>query len=218
MIVALLAVVLCGVDGGQPAATTRKFTLPEVIDVVDIPGEQRALGVPMKLRAVRTKLSLPDAQANVMKQFGAAGLYVPPAKHITQTVKEPIIVALDPTTLVAYTAIFQPNEKSTTVVLGTAFLARREKTGLPEWGPVYPGVKEVIVTDVELMRAASYVVFVEEKKVRDFYEKVLPSGGFKKVSDEAWDRGRERIQIIYSKDKDGAVRVLMTHSMSGGTE
>lgn len=216
MLVTLALMLLAAADGGVSAPRT--FTLPDVIDVVDIPGEQKALGVPMKLKALRTKLPLADAQAAMLRQFEAAGLYIPPPHHLTQTAKEPVIVALDPATLVAYAVIFQPQKDVTNVIVGTAFLARREKVGRPDWGPVYPSVKTITVTDVELLQAASYTVSVDEAEVKRFYEKVMPTGGFKKVSDGVWDKERERIQVVYSKDKDGSLRVLMTRSMTGGTE
>jgi hypothetical protein len=205
-----------GVDRSTPP---RAFTVPEIIDTVDIPGEQKALGVPMKLRSVRSRLQLGDVQYDVMKQFHDAGLYIPPPNHVTQTAKEPIIVALDPVTLIAYAAIFQPNaDKTTTVILGTAYLARRDKSARPEWGPVYPTADRVVMTDVEFMQAASYAVRVKEQDLRGFYEKVLPGAGFEKVADDTWDRGAERIHVVYSQDKDGSVRVLMTRQQTGGTE
>lgn len=213
MISVFVALLLVATDGGIARPTVKLFTLPEVLDVVDIPGEQKALGVPMKLRSVRTKMKFDATQREVVKQFQAAGLYIPPARHISQTMKEPIIVGLEPATLIAYTAIFQPAKDSTTVVFGTAFLARREKTGRPDWGPVYPSARDIVLTDVELMRAASYAVREDEAKVRDFYEKVLPAGGFKKVDDDAFEKQNERIQLHYSRDKDGSVRVLMTHQV-----
>ena len=207
----LLAVLLLATDGGTTAPKQpRRFVVPEVLSTIDIPGEQKAIGVPMKLIAVRSRANVEEVRRSLMKQFHEAGLYVPPAGDIT--LHQTTIVGLDPVSLIAYSAVLRPNEDGTsTAVLGTSFLQRAERAGLPDWGPVYPGATAVVTTDVELMRTATYSVNKSEAEVRQFYDTVMPGAGFAKLGADMYRKGGEQISLAYSPLSPQGVSVLMTH-------
>lgn len=202
----LVTALLFSADAGA-ASHKPRFFVPEVISTVDIPGEQRALGVPMKLLAVRSRLPPDEVRLSLMKQFRDAGLYIPPAAH--QTLHETTIVGLEPASLTAYSAVLRPNrDGTTTVVLGTSYLARSAPQPLPDWGPVYPGASAVVTSDVELMQTALYTVSASETDVRAFYDAVMAGAGYKRTGPGSYLRGSERITVTMGTEEQ-QTRVMM---------
>src|SRR5688572_771412 len=98
-------------DGGGISPSKFKFEVPGAIDAADVPGMLQANGLPLKLRAVRSKLSLQELTDHFTAAFEKAGLYLPPPEDITAP--GPHVTGYDPKSHISYTALFQPNADKT---------------------------------------------------------------------------------------------------------
>ncbi len=77
----LLAVMLASApDGGLPEPTRRlRFDVPHAIDQVEVPEMLRALGVPVRLRAVRSSDKPEALMGHFVQAMDKAGLFIAPS-------------------------------------------------------------------------------------------------------------------------------------------
>ncbi|WP_224241107.1 hypothetical protein [Hyalangium gracile] len=197
----------------EAAAQRLPFTwdVPRTVGVVDVPGEMKAGGIPVKLRAVRSTEKPQVLLQHIVRRFEAWGFYIPPIETQAQPFREPQITALDLERLISYTAIFQPNpDGTTTVYLGEANLSQ-PPAKLSPIAPVYPGARDVLSTDVEVARSLSYAVAATPEQVQDFYRAELSQQGYAETEPQVYRLGADELQVMVRAPKPGQSAVVVLH-------
>ena len=109
-----------------------RWEVPRAIASADVPGEQVALGVPLRLSAVRSQLDAESLFDFFLREFEKADFFVAPRTLQFSPPGGLSLTGLDVKRGVSYTVIFQPNpDKTTTVILGEAGPPRRKPRGAP---------------------------------------------------------------------------------------
>lgn len=190
--------------GASEAAAQRlpfSWDVPKVVGVVDVPGEMKADGVPVKIRAVRSSEKPQVILQHLVDRFEEWGFYIPPIETQAQPFREPQITALDYEHLISYTAIFQPNpDGSTTVFMGEANLSQ-PPVKPNAFAPLYPGAKDVLHTDVEAARSLTYTVAAKPEEVRAFYRKELLKKGYTETEPNLYRIGPDELQVLVNATK-----------------
>jgi len=194
-----------------------KFTweVPGVIETVTVPGTPRALGVPVRLQAARSKLPGDELLAFFAKRFAAAGLYIPPPSRQVQVTREAALTALDPATLVSYTVILQPNrDGTTTVIMGEANLALRAQAQAQgaEIAPVFPGATGLLRSEQEGLRTLAYSAAGTPEEVLAFYRELLVKDGYRESEPGAFLKGEDQLRVSARAEGKGRVTVAVISS------
>lgn len=187
------------------------WDLPEVVGMIDMPGEQVAMGTPVKLRAVHSRSSLSEAYAHVMRAFERGGLYVAPPGTLNIPLSDPVLTGLDGTRLMAYTVIFKANpDGTTTLILGESNLGRRQKTQR-FFAPLPPGARSPLQTQVEGMRTLGYATSESPEEVVDFYRRTLGEAGFEEIEPRLFRKGPSLWKVRASRE-EGRTQVTVIDS------
>lgn len=185
------------------------WDVPKVVDIVDVPGVMLADGVPVRLKAVRSKEKPEPLLQHIVDRWEAWGLYIPPVEHQPQTLREPQITALDPERLITYTVLFQPNpDGTTTLYLGEANLSKPPQA-LSSVAPVYSGAEGVMTSELELVRSVNYTVRAKEAEVEAFYRAELGKVGFKEVEPRRFRSGTEEMELVIRPVQPGQLSVAV---------
>jgi len=203
------------VPSGDPAARPLLprfvWDLPEVIGVIDMPGEQVAMGTPVKLRAVHSRSSLSEAYEYMMRAFERGGLYVAPPGTLNIPLSDPVLTGLDGTRLFAYTVIFKANpDGTTTLILGESDLGRRQKTQR-FFAPLPPDARSPMQTQVEGMRTLVYTTAERPEQVLGFYRQALGAAGFEEIEPRLFRKGQTLWKVRASRE-DGRTQVTVIDS------
>ncbi len=163
-------------DAGPTGVSPSKFRfeVPGALDEADVPGMLQANGLPLKLRAVRSKLSLRELTDHFTATFEKAGLYLPPAEDLTAP--GPHVTGYDPKKHISYTALFQPNTDGTvTVILSEVYVHARQEPA--PFVPVFPGASAPLDTQAEGSKSLQYTTGAPAKDVTAFYRDVMGKTG-----------------------------------------
>ena len=161
------------------AAAPLRWDVPSAFMSVPVHGEQEALGVPMRLTAVRSRASVSDLFDHFLRAFEKADLYIPPREGQFMAEGGLSLTGLDVERLVSYTVIFQPMpDGTTTVLLGEADLHRRKAPGADGRVPVYPGARGLLRSRNEGADTLAYTVKAPPGEVLRFYQETLGRAGF----------------------------------------
>lgn len=207
------AVLLLALGAVSPAWAQRaNFTweIPQTVSVVDVPGQVDANGVPVKLRAVRSKEKAQTILQSVVDRFISWGFVVPEAYKQPQLFREPMVTALDTRNFISYTAILQVNPDSTTTVfLGEANLGAA-KAPKPAGLPLFPGASKVLTAETEGARTLSYSVSGKTTAdVEAFYREQLLKAGYKEIQPRVFKSSSEEIALNLGVTKEGPVAVRL---------
>ncbi|WP_224240129.1 hypothetical protein [Hyalangium gracile] len=195
----------------EAAAQRMPFTwdVPKVVGVVDVPGVMMADGIPVKIRAVRSKEKPEVILQHIVDRFEDWGFYIPPIETQAQPFREPQITALDLERLISYTAIFQPGpDGTTTVFLGEANLSQPPQKSSP-FAPVHPGAKDVLHTDTESARTLTYAVAAKPEEVQAFYRKELTKQGYTETEPNLYRKDSDELQVLVRAAKAGQSSVVV---------
>lgn len=196
-------------DGGQARPPAVRFIIPKPLDVVEVPSDVRALGAPVRIRAVRSAAPLETVMDELVKQYIDAGLYIPPRAHLTRMTANATLQGIDPDTFIAYGAIFQPNpDKTTTVILTETYLSERTRVSLA-FAPLMPGAQGVIVTEAEGSRTQVYRVRATPAAIRAFYARELAAKGYREEEDGIFGGPAGELKVTLSPRVDGTVSVAV---------
>lgn len=181
----------------QSHASRFTWDVPEKIEVVDVPGILRSDGIPLRLTAVRSKMKLEPLIRHFYGRFVEARLYVAEADEQLQLPKVPMLTALDTTTLISYTVVFQQNpDGTTTVVLGEAHLSERDPSPAGfDFAPIFPGASEVVRSDVEGMRTLTFTTGAKADEVLRFYRDVMGKAGSRELSPGLFQDGGRQVKV-----------------------
>jgi hypothetical protein len=207
LLVALLA-------GGHDAGTPRRFLwdVPQPLESVPVSGGAKALGVPMKLHAVKSKLGAEALFLHFRREFQAANLYIPPREGQFQMPGGRQLTGLDIETNTSYTVIFQPNpDGTTTLILGEADLEHRDPPADAKL-PVYPQASHVLQSSGEGSLMLMYEAQARPEELSSFYRETLSRAGYRE-KDGAFVRAGEQIRVLAQGAQDGGtvyVTVIQT--------
>lgn len=183
---ALLAVLLAGSPDGGPTRVSAKlkFDVPGALEEVDVPGMLKVSGMPLKMRAVRSKLSVPALTEHFIVTFEAEGFFLPRPEQLSAP--GPHVTGYDVNKHIAYTALFQPNsDGSVTVILSEAYVHARRA---PEpFAPVFPGASSALDSQTEGAKSLHYTTAAPPKEVEAFYREVLGKAGCREVEPLAFE-------------------------------
>jgi hypothetical protein len=184
------------------AAEPLRWDVPRAFMSVPVHGEQEALGVPMRLTAVRSRASVSDLFNHFLRSFEKADLFVPPREGQFMAEGGLSITGLDVERLVSYTVIFQPMpDGTTTVLLGEADLYRRKAPGDDGRVPVFPGARGLLRSKMEGTDTLAYTVTAVPGEVLRFYQETLGRAGFTSSPEEptTFVRGGHTFQVLLQR-------------------
>lgn len=218
-----LAVLACGLlamtpDGGPTALRTKfKFDVPGALDEVDVPGMMKSSGVPLRIRAVRSKLKLPELVDHFTAAFEKEGLFIPPPGQISAP--GPHVTGYDAEKGIAYSALFQTNlDRTITVVLSESYLHARRAPA--PFAPVFPGSGEPLDAQTEGARSLQYTTSAHTKEIEAFYREVMAKAGCREVEPLAFAcQGKlNRVWVRERPQKPTSVVVQQLEAAPGGSE
>jgi len=188
-----------------------RWDVPGAVEQIEIPGTQVALGIPMRLHAVRSTWRVEALYDHFMKSFLDAKLYVPPHSDINMPLRDPNLTGLDPFRQLSYTVILQVNpDRTVTCIMGEANLGQREKQKVP-FAPLHPTGKEPFVATVEGLRSLSYLASAQPSDILRFYSEELPRAGFQEIEPQKFRKGNVLWWIRAERDGP-ATRVMVVDS------
>jgi hypothetical protein len=205
-------------EAAPPPAPMYRWKVPQQLDYVRSVGVQVTNGVPMVLEMARSSMPVDLLIQHYMDDFQAAGLFIPPLDFQVSPRAEPRLTALDPTRLVAFTVIFQPNpDRTTTLYLGTADMKQYRPPGGAslEWAPLMPGAQKLMRTDLEGLQSAVYAVRAPEAEVLAFYRQALGPQGYTEVEPGVFQREGEELHVFSAPMDDGGRSVSLTRKVGG---
>jgi hypothetical protein len=215
MVLILLAVLTASPDAGTEQHRFL-WDVPQVLESVPVGGGAKALGVPMKLHAVKSKLGAEALFLHFRREFEAANLYVPPREGQFQVPGARQLTGLDTQTRTSYTVIFQPNpDGTTTVILGEADLEHRDPPAEARL-PVFPRASHVLQTTSEGSLMVMYEAEANPADLSSFYRETLSREGYRE-RDGAFVRNGEQIRVLAQGNPDGGsvyVTVIRTAAPS----
>lgn len=214
----LLVVALLG--AGEASAQRLPFTwdVPKVLEQVEVPGVLKADGIPVKLRSVKSAEKPEVILQHLVDRFQQWGFYIPPDHHRTQITREPQLTAVDTERFITYTFVLQPNpDGTTTVVLGEANFSKPREVSSPI-GPVFPGAKNVVNTDLEVARSMTYLVFARREKVEAYYREQLTQAGYTETEPKVYRNGNDEMQVTVRESQPGQVSVVVLRRTVAASE
>ncbi|MFP2907399.1 hypothetical protein ACLESD_20595 [Pyxidicoccus sp. 3LFB2] len=193
-----------------PPIYRQPFTwdVPRVLDIIDVPGQMLANGIPVRLKAVRSAEKPEPLLQHIVDRWIEWGLFIPPPEQQKQTLQEVQLTAVDPERFITYTVILQPNvDGTTTLYLGEANLSK-PPAAMSSVAPVYPGAEGVMTSDLEVVRSVNYSVRAKEAEVQAFYRTELGKAGFKEVQPGRFQGGQqEEVELILKPLQPGTLAV-----------
>ncbi|RKH10525.1 hypothetical protein D7V97_13640 [Corallococcus sp. CA053C] len=192
------------------------WEIPKTASVVDVPGSVDANGVPVKLRAVRSKEKPDVIVRHVVERFLSWGFVVPPGQQQPQLMREPMVTAIDTRNFISYTAILQVNpDGTTTVILGEANLGAAKAPPSSDL-PVFPGGTKPLTAETEGTRTVSYTVANKTSAdVEAFYREALGKRGYREVQPRLFRSATEELQLSLGATKDGSMAVRLVRRAAG---
>lgn len=182
-----------------PVPPEYRWDLPEVIEVIDIPGEQVAMGIPMKLNAVRSHSPFNKAYQHILDSFHRARLYVAPPADLKIPLSDPMLTGLDSFRMISYSVIFKPNpDGTTTLILGEAHVGRRQKQQ-KFFAPLPPGAESPMQSSVEGMRTLVFSTSKPTTEMEGYYRKTLSEAGFREIEPLLFRKDRTLWRVRVSK-------------------
>ena len=200
------ALVLLACLAGAPA--TFAWDIPEASAWVDVPGTLVVQGVPMKLKAVRSRWAPQSLLQHLADRFAAAGLFISSPRRQPQLLAQVQLTALDPQTLHTYTVILQPSpDRGTTLYLAEAAPAAPRPESSGEL-PVFPSARGRLTSSLEGARTVTYLAQAKRDEIFSFYAATLEGAGFARKAEGRWERDRVELRLTV-KPEGSALRVLL---------
>jgi hypothetical protein len=190
-------------DGGSLQAPRRlHFEVPHAVAQAEVPELLRALGVPVRLRAVRSSAKPEELMRHFAQAMDKAGLFIAPSTFALPG-NMPHLTGLDVDNGVSYSVLLQPNlDGTTTVILGEAYLHARREESHSDLAPVYPGATGVLHASQESARTLAYSVRAPAEQVSAFYQKAFAAEGLQEVEPGIFS-GPKRTVRVWVRSKPG---------------
>lgn len=174
--------------------------IPEVVSSIPIEGELAANGVPVRARAVITKLSYPALLKHLEKRMHEESLYIPPPHVQFEMRGMPQLTGYDGVTKKSYTAIFRQNpDRTLTVILGVADLSEAPQKLLASSTsevPVMPSAQQAVQSQDEGRVVVTYSVQASPSEVERYYQASLKQAGLERLPGEsAWAGKPGRLEL-----------------------
>lgn len=193
------------------AVLAADFDVPGAIDQVDLPEPLRAMGVPVTLRAVRSK-EKPDALLqHFATAFEKAGLFVPEHGELRSAGNLIQVTGFDVVKRTSFSVLLQPNQDgTTTVVLGEAALhAGRRAPPAGGFAPVFPGATGLVTSSLETGQSLAYQAKATAAEVGGFYRETLASAGFVETEPLHFEKRGARVRVWVKPRGADAVGVVV---------
>ncbi len=176
------------------------LSVPKVVAFAEVGNRMLVDGRPIKVWAVRSKLTLEDLLQSYIDRFEGHGYFLPPPREIRiPGLDLPKIVAFDPLGNWSYVVWGWPErDGTTTLIVGAADLQPQPKLPPARGGelPTFPAAKNPVTTNVEAARMLAFTTTAGEAEVLDFYRQVLAAGGFKERESGTFVREGRMIRVM----------------------
>jgi hypothetical protein len=191
-----------------------------VVSSVDVAGLVEAQGIPMKLHAVESSWKPPELFNHFLKEFTAAGFYLPPPKHQLAVHGAATLTAMDVDRMLVYTVIMRvnPDGKTTKVLLSTSNMGLAKKPGEAAFAPVFPGGHDVLTSNVEVGRMLRYIARARPEELNAFYRKAMMDAGFKEERPGLYSKGRELVEVLIKPLETGELSVMVVGRIGSAEE
>ncbi|MFL5321937.1 MAG: hypothetical protein ACJ790_19910 [Myxococcaceae bacterium] len=203
------------VDAGTPkrpppSLTSLSMDVPGAIETIEVPEAMDALGMPVKLKAVRSKQKMPELIEYFRRKFVLSGLYVPSDDQMDNPGPLPQVTGLDPDRGISYSVIFQPNQDgTTTAIMGAAILHARQPETAEATVPLYPGSSNVLTSSAEGSRTITYSVKASSDRVMAFYRDALGKTGYREPDPARFEKEGSGVQVWTYPGEEGLTRVVV---------
>jgi hypothetical protein len=158
-------------------------------------------GMVVRQRSVVSKEKVDTLKKHFFTLFRTAGLFMPPDFAAMQGQAGEQVTGLDTENLIAYTAIFQPNPKGTTIVIAAADLGHLPVIKSPQTnGPVYPGATGVTTSSLEGMHVMTYTVEATPAEIKAFYRDAYRKEGYRENGELTFvrDTDKDQAKVVVS--------------------
>lgn len=174
-----------------------------------MPETLRALGVPVRLRAVRSSDKPEALMRHFVQAMDKAGLFIAP--NTTELPGHmPHLTGLDVDNGISYSVLFQSNlDGTTTVILGEAYLHARREESHSDLAPLYPGATGVLHASQETARTLAYAVRAPAAEVSAFYQKALAAEGLREVEPGVFSGPRRTLRVWIRPKAGGQTSVFL---------
>jgi hypothetical protein len=196
---------------------TAPLEVPEAIEEVQVDEMVDALGVPVKLRAVRSRMKAPELKKHFQKAFSKAGLFVPDDDEVENPGPLPHVTGYDVEAHVSYSVLLQTNlDGTTTVIVGEAYLHAAQPKKSDAFAPMYPGGSAPLVVAMESGKSLSYSAKAPPDQILKFYRETLSASGFKESEPQLFERAGTALKLWLKPRPSGetGVVVLQTSTAS----
>lgn len=155
--------------------------------------------VPVVMRTCASAARVADLKAFFTTQFVKAGLWVSPEQEKFKPASGDQITALDKDNLVTYTAILQPSDKLTTVVITGANVGKPNVAPTADAiAPVFPGSHGITSYKMEAVQGMTYITAATPAELKQFYRETLGKIGYKEVAELIFLKDRSRVSVLVS--------------------
>ncbi|ATB32156.1 hypothetical protein [Melittangium boletus] len=212
----LLLLPLLGATPDKPAPAPAAFhwRVPGLVAQVEVPGEMKVDGIPIRLEVYTSRESIENLLQSFATAFDEAGYYIQPRPP--RVLRQPHLTALDTRTLTAYTVILEPAGSGlTTVVLGQAKMGDVQRPPPGESPlPLYPGATNVLQGDFEGARTLTYRAPTPEASLRAWYREQLGKAGYKEEEPQLFRRDTRQVRLSLRPDGGGTSVLLFLETAS----
>jgi hypothetical protein len=208
-------------DGGRALPPPFKWQLQNVLENIDMPGQQESGGVPVKLHAVRVKNNLRGVLDQVVDSFLKQGLYMQPLNQQAQLTAETQVTALDTERFISYSAIIRPEPGGVcTVVLGEANIGlaavnRQLDQGRAELAPVPELARHRLASRAEGLESLTFLVAMPEAQLKAWYSTEMHKRGYEEQG-SVFRKGREHISLRTRANGADTAVLLIKREVSPG--
>lgn len=159
----------------------------------------RADGIDVVQTSCVSKASPAELKAHFTEAFKRAGLYLAPEQEEFRFEKGEQVTGLDTENLVTYTALLQPSDKLTTVVLAVAQVGMPRADATAEaFAPVFPGASALTTFHLEGVRAMTFASTATPAQLSGFYADTLVKTGWSRKADGVYVRGGQQLTVTVS--------------------
>ena len=198
-------------DAGHPRV--HLWDVPKAVGAMDVPSPVVAHGIPVSIHAVLSRERADVLELHFRREFEKAGLFVPPAHHLTPVTPALQLTGLDPDTFVAYTVYLEPAaDGTTTVILTESRLAEaRTPAENPSFAPRMPGAHRVLYSQTEGVELMSYAVDATSAQAELFHREALGKAGYQELSPGTFQRGVDLLKVSTRNTEEDGLSIIVLH-------
>jgi hypothetical protein len=193
--------------------SARTVEVPGAIEETAVPESIQTMGVPVRLRAVRSKEKLGVLMEYFHQKLVDADLYVPGDGELRNPGGLVHVTGWDFVARNSVSVLFQPNQDGTiTVVLGEAYFHAEKRQAPAPFAPVFPGGAGLVVANLEIGQTQSYSAKATPEELTTFYRETLKSAGYEETGSGQFTGRAGKLRLWLKPHGAGETGVVVVKS------